>query len=144
MKNHKLMVDAGFLFALLSKSDLHHLSAQKIKNQMRERQWVSTWPVITEVVHLLIKREHGKTVDTFMEFCKKGGIEIFQLNLSHLPKLQGYMKKYQDLPMDLADASLVILADELQISDIVSTDIRDFQTYRWMSHKPFRNLLSTI
>jgi uncharacterized protein len=51
------------------------------------------------------------------------------------------MEKYADLPMDLADASLVILAEFLGHGRILSTDIRDFNTYRWKQHKPFYNLL---
>jgi predicted nucleic acid-binding protein len=51
------------------------------------------------------------------------------------------MKKYADLPMDLADASLVILAEELGHGRILSTDRRDFNAYRWKNHKPFQNLL---
>src|SRR5690606_41583683 len=49
--------------------------------------------------------------------------------------------KYVDLPMDLADASLVILAEELGHGNILSTDRRDFQAYRWKNHHPFKNLL---
>lgn len=41
------------------------------------------------------------------------------------------MKQYSDLPMDLADASLVLLAEEIGHGRIVSTDRRDFHTYRW-------------
>ncbi|HMJ53545.1 MAG TPA: hypothetical protein VK540_15770 [Polyangiaceae bacterium] len=52
------------------------------------------------------------------------------------------MTKYRDLPMDLADASLVILAEELGSGRILSTDKRDFGGYRWKNRKPFRNLLS--
>jgi uncharacterized protein len=51
------------------------------------------------------------------------------------------MHKYRGLPMDLADASLVILAEESGSGDILSTDQRDFGAYRWKSRKPFRNLL---
>jgi len=51
------------------------------------------------------------------------------------------MQKYADLPMDLADASLVILAEKLGHGRILSTDMRDFQTYRWKNRKPFQNLL---
>ena len=51
------------------------------------------------------------------------------------------LDKYTDLPMDLADASLVILAEELGHGRILSTDQRDFNTYRWKNHKPFENLL---
>jgi predicted nucleic acid-binding protein len=43
--------------------------------------------------------------------------------------------------MDLADASLVILAEELGKGDILSTDQRDFGVYRWKNRKPFKNLL---
>jgi uncharacterized protein len=43
--------------------------------------------------------------------------------------------------MDLADASLVILAEELGSGRILSTDQRDFRTYRWKTRKPFQNLL---
>ena len=52
------------------------------------------------------------------------------------------MTKYRDLPMDLADASLVILAEELGTGRILSTDQRDFGAYRWKNRKPFRNLLA--
>ena len=51
------------------------------------------------------------------------------------------MEKYQNLPMDLADASLVLLAEEIGSGRIFSTDERDFQTYKWKNHHPFENLL---
>lgn len=51
------------------------------------------------------------------------------------------MTQYADLPMDLADASLVLLAEELGHGRILSTDRRDFHTYRWKNHQPFTNLL---
>jgi len=51
------------------------------------------------------------------------------------------MDKYQALPMDLADASLVILAETLEHGRILSTDQRDFNAYRWKNREPFTNLL---
>jgi len=50
------------------------------------------------------------------------------------------MEKYADLPMDMADASLVILAEHLNSGRILSIDRRDFSVYRW-HNKPFENLL---
>lgn len=52
------------------------------------------------------------------------------------------MQKYRALPVDLADASLVVLAKELGSGRILSTDRRDFETYRWKNRKPFQNLLA--
>jgi predicted nucleic acid-binding protein len=43
--------------------------------------------------------------------------------------------------MDLADASLVLLAEHLGHGRILSTDQRDFGAYRWKNHEPFHNLL---
>ena len=51
------------------------------------------------------------------------------------------MQSYADLPMDLADASLVLLAEALNHGRILSTDHRDFHAYRWKTNKPFTNLL---
>ncbi len=51
------------------------------------------------------------------------------------------MRKYSELPMDLADASLVILAEHLGHGRILTTDTRDFNAYRWKERKPFENLL---
>ena len=51
------------------------------------------------------------------------------------------MIQYANLPMDFADASLVILAEHLGHGRIVSTDKRDFGAYRWKNREPFQNLL---
>ena len=54
------------------------------------------------------------------------------------------MTQYADLPMDFADASLVVLAEHLGHGRIVSTDKRDFGAYRWKNRQPFQNLLDNI
>ena len=51
------------------------------------------------------------------------------------------MQQYADLPMDFADASLILLAENLGHGRILSTDKRDFHTYRWKNTQPFSNLL---
>ena len=50
------------------------------------------------------------------------------------------MGKYADLPMDMADASLAVLAEQLNSGRILTVDRRDFSVYRW-NNKPFENLL---
>jgi hypothetical protein len=54
------------------------------------------------------------------------------------------MKQYENLPMDFADASLVMLAEDLGHGRIVSTDKRDFGVYRWKNTHPFQNLLDNL
>ncbi len=50
------------------------------------------------------------------------------------------MTKYKDLPMDLADASLVVLAEKCQTGRILSLDIKDFSIYQWGNNNYFDNL----
>ena len=102
---------------------------------------VTTWPVVTETCYLLLQKQGTATVDSFLAGLQVTQIEIFHLQTIHFPVIRQLMKKYQNLPMDLADASLVILAEELGHGRILSTDQRDFQTYRWKNHQPFDNLL---
>lgn len=69
-------------------------------------------------------------------FCALHAIEPAQMR-----RVAALMGKYTDLPMDLADASLLLLAEHLGDGRILSTDRRDFQTYRFKNQQPFRNLL---
>jgi predicted nucleic acid-binding protein len=104
---------------------------------------VSTWPVLTETCHLLL-RHGGTAVQTrFVEHWAQGHFDVFDLRAGHVGRLEALMRKYSALPMDLADASLVVLAEELGRGDILSTDRRDFDSYRWKNREPFRNLLLT-
>ncbi len=103
---------------------------------------MTTWPVMTETCHLLATRLNYDAELAFMRSAVVGAFEIFRLEPTHLPRIETLMLKYRDLPMDLADASLVIAAEELGSGRILSTDQRDFGAYRWKSRKPFKNLLT--
>lgn len=71
----------------------------------------------------------------------QGLYEIADLSSTHMQRIVVLLGKYADLPTDLADASLVILVEQLGHGRILSTGLRDFQTYRWKNHAPFQNLL---
>ena len=134
-----ILTDTGFWLALLNRRDQNHTRA-KLALERCLPPFVTTWPVLTETCHLALRL--GVDVEIgFLEAIDRGAVKMFDLGPPHLPRIVALMKKYRDLPMDLADASLVIAAEDLRSGDILSTDDRDFRTYRWKSHKPFRNLL---
>src|SRR6185436_15658513 len=101
----------------------------------------TTWPVIAETSHFFIQKGNTQAAIMLINILENGLLELFHIEKKHYSIIRTLMLKYNGLPMDLADASLVILADELNSGDIVSTDQRDFKTYRWKNHRPFRNLL---
>lgn len=138
--NHEIIIDSGFFIALLNRSDQYHQEAKKLIKTLPRKKWISTWLVMTEVAHMLVRDNVFSAVQGLLDLCENGGITLFHLDNIHIPRLKQLMQKYQTLPIDLADASLIILAEKLGHGDIVSTDLRDFETYRWKNHKPFSNL----
>ena len=100
---------------------------------------------LTEALHLLMRRGNTQLALELLALLAKlnqqGMFSTFSLGDVHLPRLEQLMTQYADLPMDLADASLVILAEYLGHGRILSTDERDFETYRWKQREPFKNLL---
>jgi uncharacterized protein len=135
-----ILADTGFWLALANRADAHHVRAKAALARHRG-PYTTTWPVMTETCHLLASRLGTDAELAFVRSAALGAFEIFALERLHLPRVEVLMAKYRELPMDLADASLVILAEESGCGDILSTDARDFGAYRWKSRKPFKNLL---
>jgi predicted nucleic acid-binding protein len=135
-----ILVDTGFWLALASARDRHHAEAKRALAALDE-PLITTWPVMTETCHLLAARVGEQSARAFIASAIRGAFTIFELSPAHLPRISELMLKYAKLPMDLADASLVILAESLGTGRILSTDLRDFGAYRWKNRKPFHNLL---
>jgi predicted nucleic acid-binding protein len=134
-----ILTDSGYWLALANPKHRHHRKAIQVSAAI-EDDLAITWPVITEASHLLLTRLGHHSPMLFLRQVK-ANVTIFQLNEVHLERMSTFMEKYRELPMDLADASLVIAAEELGHGNILSTDRRHFQTYRWKNREPFHNLL---
>jgi uncharacterized protein len=137
-----IIADTGFWVALANHRDRDHMVCKQVLAKITE-PLVVTWPVLTETCHILSAFLGPDAQLRFIDGVRAGACRVFSHDMSHLDRVQELMDKYRDLPMDLTDASLVILAEELGTGRILSTDRRDFQTYRWKHRKPFKNLLAT-
>ena len=136
-----ILADTGFFVALANPRDTWHGAARDAVASLAA-PLVTTWPVLTETCHLLVSRLGTDAQTRFVASVTRGAVRIFELTPAHLPRVEVLMKKYAALPMDLADASLVLCAEDLGRGEILSTDERDFSTYRWKNRKPFKNLLA--
>jgi len=136
-----ILADTGFFVALGNRKDNFHFQATQELLSLKY-PLVTTYPVIVETSYLLWERSGQTTQFSFLNQLIQGSIEIFQLENNHLQRMVQLMGKYANLPMDLADASLVVLAEEIQENRILTTDFRDFSIYRWNNNKEFRNLLN--
>jgi len=135
-----VIADTGFWVALANRRDQYHARAKARLKELDE-PLITTWPVVTETCYLLLSRLGTASQRSFVESLGAGASAFFDLRPEHAPRIASLMKAYADLPMDLADASLVLLAEELGHGRILSTDTRDFNAYRWKRHEPFENVL---
>lgn len=136
-----VIADTGFWLALANARDRYHAVARRVTVRLRE-PLITTWPVMTETCHLLVVRLGSVAVERFVSSAVQGAFELFALEARHWPRVLELMQKYRELPMDLADASLVVLAEQIGSGRILSTDARDFKSYRWKQREPFENLLA--
>lgn len=141
----RIIVDTGFWVALFHKDDNYHADVEKFFSEINE-PLITTIPVITEVCYFLQEHDSQKKsqkVVKFLSALKNMEIALFTINDSHLNRLIELMFKYSDVPMDFADASLVLLAEHLKQDKILTID-SDFYIYRWKhnnSYYSFDNLL---
>lgn len=73
----------------------------------------------------------------FMHWLVAGGAVVVESRPEDGPAMLQLLQKYRDRPMDLADASLVVLADRLGIAEVLTLDRADFDVYRLPGGRPF-------
>ena len=132
----RVIVDAGPLIAWFDAADGWHAAVRGFFAGFRG-ELLSTWPVLTEVCHLLPER----LAPSFLRWVGLGGVTVVDVPAAAALVLADRMDKYADLPMDLADASLVWLADTTGVLDVATLDRRDFGIYRTERGKALRNVL---
>jgi uncharacterized protein len=132
----RVIVDAGPLIGWLDADDSYHGLVRGFFESYRG-ELLSTWPVLGEVCHLLPER----MVANFLRWVGRGGITVVDVPTSSLTALADRIDKYADLPMDLADASLIWLAESLGVMEVLTIDRRDFGIYRTARGHALKNLL---
>lgn len=137
-----IALDAGFLLALLDADDRWHEHARRQVGSAEEG-WITTWPVLAEACHLLLRQLGPAAAAGLVADVADGGLAVWPIPPERHVDIAVLMRKYSRQPMDLADASLLLLAEHLGHGRILSTDVRDFAAYRWGGRKTFDNLLES-
>lgn len=135
-----LIADSGYLLALSNPRDRFHQQCRAVSATL-EGDLITTWPVIMETCCLLPKRQGAMAQASLLDKVARQLIFVWAIPDKQIKRLKELTRQYADLPMDLADGLLVVLAEALGHGRILSTDQRDFRTWRWKNHEPFENLL---
>ena len=136
-----IVLDTGPIVALFDKDDNYHNRSIDILREISE-PLITTWPVITESFYLL--NLSYQVQDDLWEFIERGGVTIHPLEADICRRCRELMKKYHDLPMDLADATLVALGERLELSKIFTFDHKDFEIYKPRHRKRFILIPATL
>ena len=122
-----VLVDAGPLIALLDRADPHHERCAAALRSLSD-PLVSVWPVLTEAMYLL--GFSWPAQDGLWDLLASEAITLAPLDRADAPRMRELMSKYRDLPMDLADAALVRVAERERLRRVFTLDRRHFDLYR--------------
>jgi predicted nucleic acid-binding protein len=122
-----VLIDTGPMVAILCREDAQHGACVATLKRIDE-ELVTCWPVVTEAIHLMGPRVDR--VQRLLAMLVSGAIHCVDLPLDAPQWLTGFYDRYRDHAPDLADASLVLLAERMGIADVFSLDHRDFAIYR--------------
>ena len=136
MKNI-ILIDSGPLIALFDRSDKYHIKTKKFLKHYNGKL-LTSWAVITEVSHML---DFNLNVQIdFLKWIERGGVILYSIEQSDLEDIITQMQNYTNVPMDLADATLMYIAHKENIKQIASID-SDFDIYRTLKSGFLENVL---
>ena len=136
------LVDTGPVVAYLDAEDPAHPDVAGCWDSFRG-QLVTTSAVIVEAMHVVAASPSGAR--HLADLVAASGMEVY--DLSRPPELfeaVSLMEKYSDTPMDYADATLVLLAEALEVHEVLTLDRRGFSTYRARKRRGFRLVLDLV
>ena len=133
---NRILIDSGPLIALFDVDDKYHKGVLAFLAEY-QYYFISTLAVYTEVSHMLDFSVKAQL--DFYEWVTYHGVIISDINQHDIPRITELSKKYADLPMDFADATLVITAEKSGLHEIISLD-RDFDIYRLPGREKIRNV----
>lgn len=134
-----ILTDAGPLVALIDRGEPDHERCVACLDGLTTPM-VTSWPAFTEAMYLLGEAGGWRGQEALWQLVTHGDLHVLLPAAEQWRRVRDLMAKYRDLPMDLADATLVVLAEEHGLTDVFTLDRRDFSTYRIHGRRRFRIL----
>lgn len=125
--NHSL-IDTGFMFAVLDKSDAKHEACSAVFE--RKGNLLLPEAVLPELAYLVINSVGYKEQTNFMRYLANGNPPLVTTDLQDLKRAAEILEKYADSKIDYVDAMVMAIAERLEIKRILTVDRRDFSIFR--------------
>lgn len=127
MRRGPFLLDTGFLVALVNAADPDHEACDRVWNEI-SGPFLSTEGVLVETAHLV--RKHRGGFATVWGLLRSVGTLIAAPTNPRVDRAVELMECYADIPMDLVDGTLVAVAEESGVLDVLTLDRRGFGAYR--------------
>ena len=130
-----ILIDAGPLVALADPLDAHHRQCVELATTLLNPQ-ITTWPVLAEAAWIMRRSQHFflRLLPSFAD----GEIAIHQAGSEALTWMVDFMDRYWNMRAQLADASLMYVAEREQIDTVFTLDRRDFSVYRTSKNRALK------
>lgn len=132
------LTDAGPLIAIIDADEPDHAACVAALDRLSV-PLVTTWPAFTEAMYLVVRAGGSPGRQALWRLVESGRLLLADLSPSAVERAAALMEKYSDRPMDLADATLVALAEERAERRIFTLDA-DFHVYRLRGRQRFETL----
>ncbi len=123
----RVLIDTGPVTAIFHRGDDRHGECVEQMKSLRA-PLLTCWPVVTEAAWLL--RSRPDAVAALLGAFDDGVFEMAELGPRAIEPIAKVLARYEDLRPQLADASLLYLAERESIGTIFTLDRRDFSVYR--------------
>jgi uncharacterized protein len=124
-----MLTDASAMVALLDRKDMNHPRCVDLLKSRSREVLLTTWPCFTEAMYLLHCVGGWDYQDKLWNLYRSRRLALHELSARETAALAPMMENYANVPMDLADASLMAVAETLSLREIFSLD-SDFLIYR--------------
>lgn len=122
-----VLADTGPLVALLDRREASHSRCVDF-TRAHDSPLLTTWPVLTEAAWLL--RRNPRNVENLLARIEDGTLEVFPLDEIAAIWIRSFLTRYRDLGPQVADASLMYVAESLDLTEVFTLDRRDFSAFR--------------
>jgi predicted nucleic acid-binding protein len=131
----ELLLDTGAFVALVDRDEKLHGDCVATLEKWTGPV-VTTEAVLTETLYLV--GPQWRAQKACLEFVLRGAFHLVPSSAKSLQRVAVLMERYRNVPMDFADATLVVLGEELETEWIFTLDRRGFSTYRMNRNRAFQ------
>ncbi|AVQ73618.1 MULTISPECIES: type II toxin-antitoxin system VapC family toxin [Microcystis] len=130
-----ILCDAGVLLCLVDRTQPQHKAYRNTVMRLA-KPLVTTWSCLTEAMYLALHRGGWQMQKQLGQLLLDKLLVVYNIQESDFSRLLGLMEQYRDRPMDLADATLVLVAEKTGYRQILTLDA-DFLFYRIQNQGSF-------